>query len=134
MPMKNLGFFDEKYYISAFDVLKHFNDYEEVDNGRGVAKLYRLKGAKGCIGIITPLSNHFCADCSRLRVTFDGKIKPCLHSSEEINIKNLSIDEVRQKMIETIKRVKNEFQFDLFAYCLMTNHVQQCLKNQTGIE
>ena len=65
----------------------------------GVARLYRLPGAKGNIGLISPVSAHFCTDCNRLRITADGKIKPCLHSSDEISIKGLSYPD----MIETIR-------------------------------
>lgn len=104
MPMTKLKVFDEKAYIKGEEILKKYSDYEVVDSKRGVAKLFKLKGAKGNIGIITPVSNHFCADCSRLRVTFDGKIKPCLHSSDEISIKGLDENGMREKFIEAIKK------------------------------
>ena len=55
----------------------------------GVARLYRLPGAQGNIGLISPLSSHFCGECNRLRLTADGHLKPCLHSREEICIKGL---------------------------------------------
>jgi cyclic pyranopterin phosphate synthase len=46
---------------------------------------YRLSnGAK--IGIITPLSNHFCGSCDKLRLTSDGKLRPCLLSDAEIDL------------------------------------------------
>lgn len=51
------------------------------------AKYYKLEGAKGRIGLINPISSHFCSNCNRLRLTADGKIKPCLHSNEEIDIR-----------------------------------------------
>jgi GTP 3',8-cyclase len=53
----------------------------------GPAKLYRLPGAKGIVGFISPLSNHFCGSCNRLRLTADGKIRPCLFSETEIDLK-----------------------------------------------
>lgn len=53
----------------------------------GPARLYRLPGAKGILGFISPLSNHFCGSCNRLRLTADGKIRPCLFSDTEIDIK-----------------------------------------------
>ena len=58
----------------------------------GVAKLYRLPGAKGKIGLISPVSAHFCGECNRLRLTADGKLKPCLHSGDEYSIKGLDRD------------------------------------------
>lgn len=97
MPMTHIEAFDKTAYIKGEEVLKKFKDFDKVESGRGVAKLYKLKGAKGNFGIITPVSNHFCKECSRLRLTFDGKLKPCLHSSDEINIKGLSRDEMIEK-------------------------------------
>ena len=58
----------------------------------GVAKLYRLPGAQGNVGLISPVSAHFCAECNRIRLTADGKIKPCLHSSDEISLKGLDYE------------------------------------------
>ncbi|ABR50177.1 molybdenum cofactor biosynthesis protein A [Alkaliphilus metalliredigens QYMF] len=50
------------------------------------ARLYRLPGAKGRVGFINPISSHFCESCNRIRVTSDGKLKPCLHSNHEIDL------------------------------------------------
>ncbi len=52
-----------------------------------VAVNYRLPDGKGQVGLISALSNHFCAQCNKIRLTSDGKIKPCLHSNEEIDMK-----------------------------------------------
>ena len=65
----------------------------------GVAKLYRLPGARGNVGLISPVSAHFCAECNRIRLTADGKLKPCLHSSDEISLKGLDYD----GMVETLR-------------------------------
>ena len=56
----------------------------------GVATLYRLPGAAGRVGLISPVSAHFCPGCNRIRITSDGKLKPCLHSAEEINLRGLT--------------------------------------------
>jgi len=53
----------------------------------GPSKYYRLKGAKGVIGFISALTHHFCADCNRLRLTSDGKLRPCLFSETEIDLR-----------------------------------------------
>ncbi|MBO4856420.1 MAG: GTP 3',8-cyclase MoaA [Bacilli bacterium] len=66
----------------------------------GVAKEYSFKDSKGKIGLISPLSHSFCSSCSRIRLTSDGKIKPCLHSSMEIPTNGLGGDE----LVETIKK------------------------------
>ncbi len=57
--------------------------------GCGPARYYRIPGALGTIGFISPISNHFCSECNRLRLTADGKIRPCLLSDYEVDIKKL---------------------------------------------
>ena len=68
----------------------------EFDGVSGVAKIYKIKGQKGRIGLISPISCSFCEDCNRIRLTSDGKLKPCLHSSDEINLKGLSGEELEE--------------------------------------
>lgn len=53
----------------------------------GPARYYRIDGATGCFGLISPISEHFCAACNRLRLTADGCIKSCLYWNEESDIK-----------------------------------------------
>ena len=55
--------------------------------GNGPARYYRLAGAKGTLGFVTPISEHFCDQCNRVRLTADGKLKPCLLSDQEIDLK-----------------------------------------------
>ena len=50
------------------------------------AKYYRIEGYKGKIGFISPISHKFCSSCNRIRLTCDGKIKPCLGSNGEVDI------------------------------------------------
>jgi len=93
MPIQDHDEFGPDAFIPASAVLEKLPDAEpyEID---GVARLYRLPDAKGSIGLISPLSNHFCDRCNRIRLTADGKLKPCLHSSEEFSIKGLSDEEM----------------------------------------
>ncbi len=55
--------------------------------GAGPARRYRFHGAPGEIGLISPVSEHFCGSCNRLRLTADGKIRNCLFSDREIDIR-----------------------------------------------
>lgn len=55
--------------------------------GNGPAKYYRLPKSKGMFGFITPISEHFCAFCNRIRLTADGRFKPCLLSNCEFDVK-----------------------------------------------
>jgi len=56
--------------------------------GNGPAKYFRFEGTQGTVGFISPLSEHFCFNCNRLRLTVDGKLRPCLLSDEELDLKN----------------------------------------------
>ncbi len=60
---------------------------EKEVTGSGPAKYYRIPGALGTIGFISPISNHFCSQCNRLRLTSEGQLRPCLHSPHEIDLR-----------------------------------------------
>jgi GTP 3',8-cyclase len=53
----------------------------------GPAREYRIPGAAGTLGIITPVTGHFCGDCNRIRVTSTGRAKGCLFSCGELDLK-----------------------------------------------
>lgn len=75
--------------------------------GNGPASYYEMPGAKGTIGFITPVSAHFCFKCNRLRLTADGKLLPCLLSSEEVDLRSplrtgASAQDVRQLILKAV--------------------------------
>ena len=102
MPMYDSGDFDETAFIPYTRVLDALPEAVPVEHDGGVAKLYRLPGAKGNIGLISPVSAHFCGACNRIRLTADGKIKPCLHSADEYSLKGLDLDGMRKALQEAI--------------------------------
>ena len=55
--------------------------------GWGPARYWEFPGAKGTVGFISALSNHFCAQCNRVRLTADGKLRPCLFSDLEFDVR-----------------------------------------------
>lgn len=61
---------------------------EDAPGGWGPARYFRFQGAQGTIGVISPLSHHFCGDCNRLRLTADGRLRPCLFSDEEFDVRS----------------------------------------------
>jgi cyclic pyranopterin phosphate synthase len=71
----------------------------------GPALRYRFEFSRGEIGIISAVGNHFCHKCNRLRLTADGKLKPCLFSDEEIDIKTPLRRGVSQKKL--LKIIEN---------------------------
>lgn len=76
-------------YLPARTVLERCPELEAVSHD-GVAVCCRFPGAKGTVGLIAPMSHAFCGECSRIRITADGKLKPCLHSGAEIPLRGLS--------------------------------------------
>ena len=68
MPIRNHDEFGESAYVPYSRVLERLPDAVPVARDGGVAKLYRLPGAKGNIGLISPISAHFCGDCNRIRL------------------------------------------------------------------
>lgn len=102
MPMYDGGDFGSDAYVPGSKVLEALPEAVAVEGDGGVAKLYRLPGAKGSIGLISPVSAHFCGSCNRLRLTADGKLKPCLHGAEEYSIKGMGFEEMKQVMAEAI--------------------------------
>lgn len=58
-------------------------------SGDGPAQIYKLPGAQGTIGFISPITRHFCSSCNRIRLTADGSLKPCLLANAEYDIKAL---------------------------------------------
>lgn len=101
MPIGHLNFDWESHYISADDVVKNYP--LEFDKQGKNTVYYKVDGKKGRIGFINPISHKFCGDCNRIRLTADGHIKPCLHTDEEINIRGLTLEEVKQQLRRSIK-------------------------------
>ena len=78
-----------------------------INHHGGPARLFKFPGASGEIGFISPISDHFCNSCNRLRLTADGKLKTCLFSDEEMDLKHLlrsgcSDEELERKLDEAI--------------------------------
>ncbi len=79
-------------FISVGEVKEHLQQLGELEPclpsvGNGPAKYFRFPGARGTVGFITPVSEHFCFNCNRLRLTADGKLRPCLLSGDEVDLK-----------------------------------------------
>ena len=83
-----------------------------IRNGNGPARYFRLRGTAGTLGFISPMTEHFCATCNRLRVTADGQLRPCLLDDDEINIKKAlrdgSSDEELKQLVQRAVGIKRE--------------------------
>ncbi len=89
MPIGDNGDWSKEHCISNNIVLEKYPNLIPIINKdkSAPAQHYKLPGAKGRVGLINPISSHFCSSCNRIRLTADGKIKPCLHSNDEVDIK-----------------------------------------------
>ena len=113
---KRLPMTDVKNILqSAFGPL---NKISTKDRLHGPAEYVQPKGFKGKIGFIDALEHKFCSACNRMRLTADGFLKPCLHSSQGLNLKTLlrqgiTDDALCQAIAETIRTKPTEHHFSL---------------------
>ena len=107
MPMGPCASWDKGCFLPGETVLERMQELAPIE-AQGVARRYRLPGAMGTVGLISPVSHDFCGDCRRIRVTADGKLKGCLHSREEVPLRGLHgqelVDAVRQGILHKPKR------------------------------
>jgi cyclic pyranopterin phosphate synthase len=101
------------------------------DQWDGPAKRFRIKGAIGEIGLIGAVSSHFCGDCNRLRLTPDGKIRTCLFSDEEIDIREIlrkggSDQDLKERLLMAL-RTKPE------KHHINTLQFKKCQRNMSAI-
>lgn len=90
MPLGEASKWAEENFISNEIILNSVKELTKAENTdlSSPAIYYRLPNAKGRVGIINPISCKFCDYCNRVRLTSQGKLKLCLHSNEEIDIKD----------------------------------------------
>jgi cyclic pyranopterin phosphate synthase len=102
MPIGEAANFGENAYISGDEVLRRVPSLIPAKDNGGVARLYKLPDGKGTVGLISPISRHFCQTCNRIRLTADGKLKPCLHSDQEIDLRGLHREALKEKFRQAI--------------------------------
>jgi len=92
MPTGSVSFWSPQKYMTTDEIKNIIETLGPLSPVRvrknGPSKYYRLEGAKGVIGFISALTHHFCSDCNRLRLTSDGKLRPCLFSETEIDLRS----------------------------------------------
>ena len=98
-------------FISAEEIVRKLQQEfgplqaETKVTGNGPAKYFRLPGAKGTLGFITAISEHFCSTCNRLRLTANGQLRPCLYGNQEFDLKKaLRRGAGRQELAELIAK------------------------------
>jgi cyclic pyranopterin phosphate synthase len=94
MPVGISNGWEKEKYVSYEEMLRKIETFLPLVPAKrpgdgGPAKLYHFWEGKGEVGFISPLSQHFCSTCNRLRLTADGKLRTCLFSDEEIDLKSV---------------------------------------------
>ncbi len=102
-------------------IMNEFEDLEPVREGikgNGPAKYWRIPGAKGTVGFISAVTECFCGDCNRIRLSADGKINPCLGHVHEVDLKPIirnpeaTMEQLSALMADAILKKPREHNFD----------------------
>jgi cyclic pyranopterin phosphate synthase len=129
MDINNNSQWTLEHYFSADDILAKLSQVDTlepvvVQQTNGPARHFRWPDAPGMIGIISPISHHFCPSCNRIRLTADGKLRNCLFSDQEVDIKSplrsgATESELSQFLRDSIvnKPEKHSLQPDVFRKC-----------------
>jgi cyclic pyranopterin phosphate synthase len=92
MPTASNVDLSAKSFFSCGEALDRLAGLAELEpsegpSGNGPASYFRFPGAPGTVGVITPMSHAFCRACNRLRLTADGKLRPCLFGDVQTDLR-----------------------------------------------
>jgi len=93
MPLGSSFLWDEDRCVPAYEVRQRIESVlgplsrAQAPSGHGPARAFQLRSSLGTVGFITPWSEHFCSSCNRLRLTADGRLRPCLLSEVEVDLR-----------------------------------------------
>jgi cyclic pyranopterin phosphate synthase len=94
MPVGEMRDLTWDHVVPTDEILARLRSVGEVSaaeapvRSNGPAKYFRLAGAKGSIGVITPITHTYCASCNRVRLTADGRLRTCLFGDHEVNLRD----------------------------------------------
>lgn len=114
MPIGDLPFYKGDKVVNVNDIRKIIEERYELTKeatvqGGGPAISYQIRNGLGTVGFISAMSNHFCNTCNRIRMTADGKLRGCLFSKNEINLKMALKNQVSDdKIIELFSKAVKE--------------------------
>lgn len=112
MPMGGSELWGRDKYISTEEIRKRVEAVAPLSPVKlrrsGPARYYRFENAPGVIGFISPITHHFCNSCNRLRLTSEGKLRPCLFSETEIDLKSAIRAGASDEEIERLLRLSVE--------------------------
>lgn len=111
MPSGDKVKLQNSHYVSNKNLFKEINKKYILDSKNSFenspSKTYKIKNSKAKVGFISPISNHFCSNCNRLRLTASGKLRPCLSSDKEIDLSSyINNSQILEKLF--LKAIKNK--------------------------
>jgi GTP 3',8-cyclase len=93
MPLDGLGIWDYSRVVPGKEIVETVSKkYALVGRGRGTSEtssVWRFEDGRGDLGLITPMSDPFCDDCDRVRLTSDGKLLSCLFDTEYYDLRHI---------------------------------------------
>ena len=138
IEMMPVGAADAESGLSNTEVLDRlktrWSELEPDDrtHGNGPAVYYKIKGRDGAIGFISALHGVFCADCNRVRLTSQGKIKPCLCYDTETDIVPF-LAEPDERLKEALRKaIYEKPEAHCFNDAAYSGHTEQRLMSQIG--
>lgn len=100
-------------FVSADEIKERLKNMGKLEpslpiTGNGPARYFQLPKSAGTIGFIAPVSQHFCVSCNRLRLTAEGKLRPCLLSDREVDLRQplrsgASSEELKKVIAEAVQ-------------------------------
>jgi cyclic pyranopterin phosphate synthase len=91
MPVGDMRELTWDHVVPSDEIIARLGDLVPTQGptrGNGPAAYYRLPGAQGTIGVITPMTHTYCAACNRVRLTADGRLRTCLFGDHEVNLRD----------------------------------------------
>jgi cyclic pyranopterin phosphate synthase len=93
MPVGSMRDLTWEHVVPSAEVLERvarvgaLTPAEGPKRGNGPAEYFRIEGAMGTVGVITPMTHTYCGSCNRVRLTADGRLRTCLYGDHEVNLR-----------------------------------------------
>ncbi|MBC7356628.1 MAG: GTP 3',8-cyclase MoaA [Desulfomicrobiaceae bacterium] len=130
------NFWSAEEIVAAFHAMETLRPETNTEPHSGPARMYRIIGSQGRLGVISAVSHHFCASCNRLRVTCEGRLRTCLFSDEEYDVAGVlrRPDYQRTQLLELFQRANaaKPLGYELLAARKRTNVCQRVMTTIGG--
>ena len=122
IEMMPIGHGNRQGLIPGESILSRMNNIfpdimrDSASKGNGPAIYYKIAGYKGSVGLISAVHGKFCSDCNRIRMTADGRLKPCLSFSDSVDVRAAALDgdltAIKEAIAQTVKAKPEGHRFD----------------------